>query len=172
MVAPNFIYDIKKVPSYLLGLAETRARADGQVLRIEQAMAELQTELAKARETRASCDALIERYNSTLAAATIAPIKAWKGRYGERGALLDEIKRVVREAYPGSVTSLNIADHLIRHFQLGFDATASDIPASILVLVAHSAGQQSSQPVGLRLGVWWTGRRPPSSGAAGAQPQV
>jgi hypothetical protein len=120
MVAPNFIYDIRKVPSYLLGLAETRARADGQVLRIEQAMAELQTELAKARTTRASCDALIERYDSILDAAAIAPVKAWKGRYGERGALLGEIKRVVREAYPGSVTALDIADHLIRKFKLEF----------------------------------------------------
>lgn len=49
----------KKVRSYLKGLAENRARAAGDVVRLEAMAAQVAKELAEARMDVESCDRLI-----------------------------------------------------------------------------------------------------------------
>jgi hypothetical protein len=53
----------------------------------------------------------------------IAAVKAWKGHYGKKGALMEELADFVRRAHPATVSSHEIAAHLAAHFHLGF-ATA------------------------------------------------
>ena len=50
----------KKVRSYLKGLAENRARAAGDVVRLEAMAAQVAKELAEARMDVESCDRLIK----------------------------------------------------------------------------------------------------------------
>ena len=78
---------IRNTPSYLKGLAETRARVDADVQRLQKIHDEIAEKLAEATAERNSCDCLIRKYDERLDPNVIAPIQAWKGRYGPRGAL-------------------------------------------------------------------------------------
>jgi hypothetical protein len=70
---------VRKIPSYLKGLAETRARADGDLIRQAKRQAELDTLAADALATRDACDKLIKKFDVRLDPGLISPIKAWKG---------------------------------------------------------------------------------------------
>jgi len=72
---------IRNPPSYLKGLAETRARADADVLRLQKIYGEIAEKLAEAAAERDSCDCLILKYDDRLDPNRIAPIQSWKGRY-------------------------------------------------------------------------------------------
>jgi hypothetical protein len=109
-----------KIPSYLKGLVETRARADAYAARLERLSAELEAALAKARRDRESCDNLIRAYNDRLDPATISPVDGRRGRYGPRGAFLAAMVSFIQSAYPSDVTSAEVEWHLILHFQLDF----------------------------------------------------
>lgn len=75
--------DMRKTPSYLKGLAEDRARADGDTIRLQHMLDELAPEVAKAermlslhedilaqhnvaRTKRDACDTLIRSFDSRL----------------------------------------------------------------------------------------------------------
>jgi hypothetical protein len=58
--------DMKKTPSYLKGLAETRARAAGEVLRYEKIAADVDGLLRQARDTLSAFDLLIVRFDARL----------------------------------------------------------------------------------------------------------
>jgi hypothetical protein len=109
-----------KIPSYLKGLVETRARADAYALRLERLQVELQEQLGRAKRDRESCDNLIRAYNSALDPNTITPISAWRGRYGSRGARVDALRAFVRGAYPEPVTTLEAAWHIMAKFEVDF----------------------------------------------------
>jgi hypothetical protein len=109
-----------KIPSYLKGLVETRARADAYATRLERLAAELQAALATARRDRESCDNLIRACNDKLDPALIVPIAGRRGRYGRHGAFTAAMLSFIESAYPSEVTSAEVAWHLILHFQLDF----------------------------------------------------
>ena len=111
---------MQKTPSYLKGLAETRARADAEALRLRKVIAEVAERLAQAEKTRDSCDCLIRKFDARLDPSLIEPIQAWKGRYGARGALQNSIERQVREAYPGELTTSEIGWGLQIEFNIDF----------------------------------------------------
>lgn len=77
---------MRKTPSYLKGLAETRARAAGDVQRLQQIYQEIGRHLARAEKDMAACDCLIQNFDERLDPSLIEPIHAWQGRYGKRGA--------------------------------------------------------------------------------------
>lgn len=112
---------MKKVPSYLKGLAETRARADAEALRLQKLVAEVTERMTEAQKTRDSCDRLIRKFDERLNPNLIEPIQAWKGRYGPRGALRESIQRQLREAYPGELTTSEISWALQLEFKLDFE---------------------------------------------------
>lgn len=111
---------MKKVPSYLKGLVETRARADAHAQRLTAVLEEVRAALAKAERDRDSCDNLIRAYSASLEPDSIEPVRAWRGKYGPRGAFIGAIRDFVKAAYPAEVTSAEVEWHLIIRFKLDF----------------------------------------------------
>lgn len=134
-----------KVPSYLKGLAETRARVSADLAHYQQLQEEISKESRKlkalydkyeasnaslrARQESSqaeleACDRLILKYNDQLNPNDIPPIKAWKGRYGCRGKLKESIQRILKEYYPNPVLTQEIIWELLIEFKLSFDTEA------------------------------------------------
>ena len=90
-------------------------------------LAELQAELDSAIATRASCDELIQTWGERARAdlSSPNPVQAWKGRYGERGALAREILRYVELGGPGGVSTVRLATHMAKKFGLDFTSNSS-----------------------------------------------
>ena len=109
---------MKKTPSYLKGLAETRARAAAEVQYLQKLVDELSRDLTTAQAELDACDRLIRKYDERLNPTLIEPIRAWKGRYGPRGKLKETIIRLLKERYPESMSTrellikLQVALHL------------------------------------------------------------
>jgi len=111
---------MRKTPSYLKGLAETRARAAGDVQRFKEIYEEIGQKLARAERDLAACDCLIQKFDERLNPDLIQPIHGWQGRYGERGALLEEVRRIIQNAWPEEVTTTEIVWRAQIRFQLHF----------------------------------------------------
>ena len=109
-----------RVPTYLKGLAERRARFDADVLRLETLQEEIAQALEGARKHRESCDLLIKHYDEALEPNEIAPIQGWKGRYGKRGELKESAAQFIRENFPDEVTTTELAWALQAKFKLDF----------------------------------------------------
>ena len=133
--------EMRKTNSYLKGLAETRARAAGSLQRLRQLRSEVQRKLKVAKadveryqkmeielarnleEARAdlkSCDWLIRKFDSRLDPSEIAPIAAWKGRYGKRGALKEAVSRILEDHAPVALAIPDLSNVIILEFQLTF----------------------------------------------------
>jgi len=76
---------MRKTPSHLKGLAETRARSAGDVQRLQKLYEEVGKKLTEATAEVDACDRLIRKFDERLNPELIKPIRAWKGRYGNRG---------------------------------------------------------------------------------------
>jgi len=50
----------------------------------------------------------------------IEPIHAWQGRYGKRGALLEEVRRIIQTAWPEEITTTELVWIVQIRFQLHF----------------------------------------------------
>lgn len=111
---------MRKTPSYLKGLAETRARVAADVRRYQQLYEEIGEALEKAKAELTACDTLIRKYDERLNPDLIEPIKAWKGRYGKRGARNEVILEILKAKAPDFVTTAEIAWALQAKFQLDF----------------------------------------------------
>lgn len=111
---------IRNTPSYLKGLAETRARTDADVQRLQKIQDEVTEKLAEAKAEREACDRLIRKFDERLDPNLIEPIGAWKGRYGERGQLGRTLARCVEAAWPESVTTQEVAWAIQMEFQIDF----------------------------------------------------
>lgn len=128
---------MRKTPSHLKGLAETRARADGDMHRFQRLLDEIDPKLAEAvriqtihaqvtakltaaRAERDACDLLIRKFDSRLDPEQIAPIRAFKGRYGERGQLRATIVDVLRQTSPAEISTSELCIVLIAELKLDF----------------------------------------------------
>lgn len=128
---------MRKTHSYLKGLADTRARADGEVLRLKALYDELDEKLAEARRIQAifddvarkmgeavsrrdACDKLIRDFDDRLDPNLIAPIRAWKNRYGKRGELKTAIVRILQKIAPSEITTPELSLTLLAEFELDF----------------------------------------------------
>lgn len=133
--------EMKKTPSYLKGLAETRARVAAEVRRhtdfsgavvreLDEPRVQTQRlaalsdsatrRLAAAKEELAACDRLIVKFDERLDPTLIEPIRAWKGRYGDRGRLKAVIVNYLREQAPGVVSTSEIFLVLQAEFGMQF----------------------------------------------------
>lgn len=112
---------MQKVLSYLKGLAETRARVDAECDRLERLHTEIGQRLAEATAECDACDRLIKKYDGRLDPTKIAPIRAWQGRYGKRGALKQAILEVVSMNFPSEVSTSEIAWAIQLRFDIGFE---------------------------------------------------
>ena len=111
---------IRNTPSYLKGLAETRARADADVLRLQKIHDEIVEKLAEATAERNSCDCLIRKFDERLDPTRIKPIRAWKNRYGPRGELALTIYELLQAAWPEAITTLEVAWAVQQKFKIDF----------------------------------------------------
>jgi hypothetical protein len=111
---------MRKTPSYLKGLAETRARAAGDVQRFKRIYEEIGQKLAKAECDLAACDLLIQRFDERLNPCLIQPIHAWQGRYGKRGALVEEVRNIIKSVSPDEIATTEIAWRVQIKFQFDF----------------------------------------------------
>lgn len=112
--------DMRKTPSYLKGLAETRARVDGDLQRYQKIYDEVGQKLAEARAELAACDRLIRKFDPRLNPERIEPIQAWKGRYGKRGQLKASIKEHLRAQAPLEVSTTELGWVIQLEFGLDF----------------------------------------------------
>jgi len=111
---------MRKTPSYLKGLAETRARAFADVQRLSKLQVELAKNLANAEAEVDACDRLIRKFDPRLNPDLIEPTRAHKGRYGNHGKLREAIKSYLMEAAPNAVTSHEVALAMELEFSLDF----------------------------------------------------
>jgi hypothetical protein len=109
-----------KVHSYLKGLAETRARAAGDIARFERITEEVAAKLAEARSVLDSCDRLIKRYNPELQPELIGPIRIWPNHGGKRGELRSIILEFMERHAPDEVTTMEICNELETRWHLNF----------------------------------------------------
>lgn len=133
--------EMKKTPSALKWLAEKRARVAGQLARqqhilerVREDAAELELALSKLGTMRAAAEAkraqyceelaaldkTVTIYDETLNPGNIAPIHAWKGRYGRRGALRGYLLSVLKDRAPDFVTTTELALLTMNEFSLTF----------------------------------------------------
>lgn len=110
---------VKKIPSYLKGLAERYARtqADIESLKVTTQITQERAEYYKKLSVSSaaslesailllqSLDVLIRDYNESLDPSKINPVNAWKDRYGKKGALEKETFELVRLYGEEGVTS-------------------------------------------------------------------
>ncbi len=109
--------DVKKASSYLKGLAQTRARAAGDVLRLQALIEGLTEQLGKAQAELSACDLLIRKLDERLNPELIAPVRAAKTPYG---ALKRALVEYVRDAYPGEVSTVELCLAAEARLGLGF----------------------------------------------------
>lgn len=122
--------DMRKTPSYLKGLAETRARAAGDLQRHAHQKAALETllsdteadlvryqkmharvseQLEGAKSDLESCDRLIRKFDGRLDPEGIEPIRAHKGKYGGHGQLRETIQYLLKNCYPEALDTERVA---------------------------------------------------------------
>lgn len=116
---------MRKTPSYLKGLAETRARAAGEVMRYEQIAADVNDLLCKARDALAACDILIVRFDARLSPEDIEPIRPRKFYGGKRGQLRTTVTEILKREAPGTVTTTQIGIEIQIRFLLTFETPAA-----------------------------------------------
>lgn len=144
---------MRKTPSYLKGLAETRARAAGEVARYSAIIEEVRHQLAASQAELEACDRLIRRFDERLVPEEIEPIQAWQGRFGKRGALREALVRYVKEAYPNAISTTEIAIRAQIEFQLDFGTpnlrrawVHSSVGGALKVLVARKVIARMHDP--------------------------
>jgi len=117
-------YDVKKFPSYLKGLVNDLARLRGDEVRLQALQAQLDAERARVRVDTEACERLIERYDSRLCTAAVVPVRAWRQRYGQLGALQNALVEELRAAYPSELPTSLLAMSMMARFGLDFATTA------------------------------------------------
>lgn len=104
---------MKRLSTTVRQLAERHARLKGEVAKLDDILADI----ARSREQLlAKADAtavLLTSFDERIEAARIAPVEAYKGRYGEHGALKSAILEHVRVASPDGI-SVPLLTRLLR----------------------------------------------------------
>lgn len=111
-----------KLPSYLKGLVESRARAAGDIERLEQLRALIDEQLTAARKKLDAADLLIRDFSPLLDPTTIAPVRARKGKYGKHGNFKATVTLVLEEANGEALPTPEIAFKVAEKLQLKFDS--------------------------------------------------
>ena len=109
---------MKKVPSYLKGLAETRARAAGELERLQSIASDVAARLAEAQANFASCDRLIRLFDERLDPAKIPSIHGQRRVPG--GKLKGVIVEILTGRAPHEMTTNEICWELQLRYSLDF----------------------------------------------------
>jgi hypothetical protein len=145
------------------------ARAQQQVAELVQALAGASGTLATKQVSLAALDRTI-----ALAYASVAPwaggvIKAWAGKYGQRGGLQEFVVQALKGVAPQPITTLILMSHAANHFGLTL-ATPQDrkkfrnsVRSILRGLQAKGIVEALHKQKGKVSGAWcWAGDRVPS----------
>ena len=112
---------MKRLSSAVRQLAERHARLKGRAEHLENQVSALTAELTKVRDHLAAVGTLLVGFDSRIESAAIAPIKAWKGKYGQRGALrealLESLTNAEKQWLPTSQIALLLQDSFALTFE-------------------------------------------------------
>jgi len=111
-----------KLPSYLKGLVESRARAAGDVERLTQLRALIDEQLVTANKKLDAADLLIRDFSPLLDPTAIEPVRARKGRYGKHGNLKTTVRAILAEVPGESLPSPEIAFKVAERLGVKFDS--------------------------------------------------
>jgi hypothetical protein len=113
--------EMKKTPAYLKGLAETRARAAGEIQRYERIAKDVADILETSRKALEACDILIRTFDRRLNPGDIEPIRVNKFYGGKRGKLRDTVIGIVKAEAPEPISTAQIAMEVQVQYQLTFE---------------------------------------------------
>jgi hypothetical protein len=116
---------MKKVPSALKWLAEKRGRVAHDLQQTTAIAEQVGKKLERLTLDLASLDRVIQVYDAAIDPQAIAPIAAWKGRYGDRGALKATVVRHLQVSAPEWMSTNNLEFLVLLDLQVGF-ATAAE----------------------------------------------
>jgi hypothetical protein len=116
---------VKKLPSYLKGLVESRARSAGDLERLERLRARIDEQIAEARKRLEAADTLIVDFNPVIDPSLIAPVHGRRPRVGKVKEVIDQ---VLREAAPQALPTPEIAFAVAERIEIRF-STAGEYRA-------------------------------------------
>lgn len=156
---------MRKTPSYLKGLAETRARVAAEVQRYQKLQDEIGQALATAQAELDACDRLIRKFDERLNPELIHPIKAWKGRYGARGNLRQALLDILKEKAPSALSTVELGIELQLRLELDFITSQergkwlqNSVTRRLRVLVLEGLVERLHDPNINTFGYWrWKG---------------
>lgn len=125
---PDLKWLLNQRAAYLGSLQQAEARVAPlrrKLALLEAQVAKLSALLEKAQEPARSIqrdihalDVVIDALHGQVNKDAVAPVKAWAGRYGARGAQKQFIMSFLQAAYPDTVKTKNILDALTYRFNL------------------------------------------------------
>lgn len=111
---------MKRLSSAVRQLAERHARLKSRAETIEGQLASLAAELAAVSDQLAATGTLLVGFDARVQPDAIAPIAAWKGKYGKRGGLRTAILEVLKAVDGHWVVTPHLYLHLRHLFDLAF----------------------------------------------------
>jgi hypothetical protein len=108
---------VKKLPSYLKGLVESRARSAGDLERLEHLRARIDEEIEAAHERLESADTLMLEFNPLIDPGQIEPVR---GRRARTGKVKEVIDQVLLEAAPQALPTPEIAFLVAERIEIRF----------------------------------------------------
>lgn len=118
-------YDVKKYPAYLKGLVNDLGRLRGDIARLKAMRDEVDKRLAQCITEAEACERLIVRYDARLDPAGVTAVRAWRGKYGERGALKAAILEELKAAFPADLSTDLLSRVIQLRFELDFASTTA-----------------------------------------------
>lgn len=127
------------LPSYLKRLVESRARAAGDIERLEELRRLLEPEIETAPAKLQAAGTLIRDFSPLPDPSQIQPIKPREGRHGK---LRETVRQILRDAAPEALPTNQIAFLAAEKMQLRFH-TADDFRTWAANAVARELRKQS-----------------------------
>lgn len=112
---------MKKLPSYLKGLVESRARSAGDIERLQELRRLLDVEIENARTRLQSADTLIRDFNPLLDPSRIQPVQSRKAPYGK---LREAVRLILQGAAPTALPTSEVAFLVAEKLELRFHTVA------------------------------------------------
>lgn len=108
---------MKKLPSYLKGLVESRVRSAGDLERLERLRDRIDEQIAEARKRLEAADTLIVDFNPVVDPSLIEPVH---GRRPRVGTVKEVIDQVLRDAAPRALPTPEIAFEVAERIKIRF----------------------------------------------------
>lgn len=114
----------QRVVMRIRSLEQKLARVEAQVVRVRASLASARNSEASGRRGLQALDSVLASLYPQVEPTLVAPVGAWAGRYGERGALKQFVSAFVRAAAPHPVTASALTD--AAQHQFGLSARAKE----------------------------------------------